>query len=302
MITLDAVRELEALGVDPCGELGEYHTLVTGTPLFNAPIGLVLGARELHSECWALDVTLVSVGGVRLQADHRSCCALKAFRSPTARTPPSPDGCNDRDCARVADRPSRTERLRQDDAPEAAVRRAAAAGRPRHARRPAAGCRCARRELARHIAVVPQETHPAFDYTRDGDGADGAPSAPRLVSARGPADLDDRARQSLEATGTAPLAERNYMTLSGGEKQRVVIASALAQATERPAARRADRVARSRLSARNRRAARAPQPRPQGDDGARHARSEPRCLACATGSCVHARRPGARRRAPRAMC
>jgi uncharacterized protein (TIGR00290 family) len=57
-ITLDAVRELEALGVDPCGELGEYHTLVTGTPLFNAPMDLVLGARELHSECWALDVTL----------------------------------------------------------------------------------------------------------------------------------------------------------------------------------------------------------------------------------------------------
>src|SRR5205823_7514749 len=26
-ITLDAVRELEALGVDPCGEFGEYHTL-----------------------------------------------------------------------------------------------------------------------------------------------------------------------------------------------------------------------------------------------------------------------------------
>lgn len=55
-ITLDAVRELEALGVDPCGEYGEYHTLVTGTPLFNAPLALSLGAREMHSECWALDV------------------------------------------------------------------------------------------------------------------------------------------------------------------------------------------------------------------------------------------------------
>jgi diphthine-ammonia ligase len=61
-ITLDAVRELEQLGVDPCGELGEYHTLVTGTPLFNAPLDLALGARELHSECWALDVSIVGAG------------------------------------------------------------------------------------------------------------------------------------------------------------------------------------------------------------------------------------------------
>ena len=55
-ITLDAVRELEALGVDPCGEFGEYHTLVTDTPLFGAPLNVTFGAREMHSECWALDV------------------------------------------------------------------------------------------------------------------------------------------------------------------------------------------------------------------------------------------------------
>ena len=55
-ITLDAVRELEALGVDPCGEYGEYHTLVTDTPLFDAPLNVTFGAREMHSECWALDV------------------------------------------------------------------------------------------------------------------------------------------------------------------------------------------------------------------------------------------------------
>jgi uncharacterized protein (TIGR00290 family) len=57
-ITLEAVHELEALGVDPCGEYGEYHTLVTDTPLFGAPLELSLGAREMHSECWALDVVL----------------------------------------------------------------------------------------------------------------------------------------------------------------------------------------------------------------------------------------------------
>jgi uncharacterized protein (TIGR00290 family) len=57
-ITLDCVRELEALGVDPCGELGEYHTVVTNTPLFSAPLELTFGAREMHSDCWALDVEL----------------------------------------------------------------------------------------------------------------------------------------------------------------------------------------------------------------------------------------------------
>jgi len=47
----------------------------------------------------------------------------------------------------------------------------------------------------------------------------------------GPADIAI-AHESLTATGTSHLAERSYMSLSGGEKQRVVIASALTQAPE----------------------------------------------------------------------
>src|SRR5436190_1405921 len=88
-----------------------------------------------------------------------------------------------------------------------------------------------RRELARHVAVVPQETHPAFEYTVLEMVLMGRHPHLGRFALEGPADVEI-ARESLQATGTAQLAERNYMTLSGGEKQRVIIASALAQATE----------------------------------------------------------------------
>lgn len=88
-----------------------------------------------------------------------------------------------------------------------------------------------RRDLARHVAVVPQETHPAFDYNVLEMVLMGRHPHLGAFQLEGPADLE-MARASLEATGTEHLAARNYMTLSGGEKQRVIIASALAQATE----------------------------------------------------------------------
>jgi diphthine-ammonia ligase len=54
----DMLDELTRLGVDPCGERGEYHTVVTNTPLFNRPLTLRHGARVNQSGCWALDVTV----------------------------------------------------------------------------------------------------------------------------------------------------------------------------------------------------------------------------------------------------
>ena len=88
-----------------------------------------------------------------------------------------------------------------------------------------------RRELARHVAVVPQETHPAFDYTVMEMVLMGRHPHLSTFQLEGPNDFEI-AREALDATGTRHLAERNYMTLSGGEKQRVVIASALTQSTE----------------------------------------------------------------------
>src|SRR5687767_1849201 len=87
------------------------------------------------------------------------------------------------------------------------------------------------RELARHIAIVPQETHPAFDYSVMEMVLMGRHPHLGPFQLEGPADLAI-AQDALAATGTDHLADRPYMTLSGGEKQRVVIASALAQAPD----------------------------------------------------------------------
>jgi iron complex transport system ATP-binding protein len=88
-----------------------------------------------------------------------------------------------------------------------------------------------RRDIARHLAVVPQETHPAFDFTVLEMVLMGRHPHIGLLQLEGPHDFAI-AGDALAATGTAHLANRQYLTLSGGEKQRVVIASALAQAAD----------------------------------------------------------------------
>ena len=89
----------------------------------------------------------------------------------------------------------------------------------------------ARKRLARRIAVVPQETHPAFDYSALEMVLMGRHPHLGAFAIEGPADIAI-AREALAATGTAALADRGYMTLSGGEKQRVIIAAALAQSAD----------------------------------------------------------------------
>jgi diphthine-ammonia ligase len=54
----EMLEEFERLGVDPCGERGEYHTAVTDSPLFSAPVDVILGERVLRSDCHALDLRL----------------------------------------------------------------------------------------------------------------------------------------------------------------------------------------------------------------------------------------------------
>ena len=88
-----------------------------------------------------------------------------------------------------------------------------------------------RRDLARRIAVVPQETQVTFDFSALEIVLMGRYAHLGAFALEGPDDVSI-ARNALAATGTAALETRQFATLSGGEKQRVVIASALAQAPE----------------------------------------------------------------------
>ena len=88
-----------------------------------------------------------------------------------------------------------------------------------------------RRELARRIAVVPQETHSAFDFSALEIVLMGRYPHLGTFELEGADDLSI-ARSAMASTGTEALQHRRFATLSGGEKQRVVIAGALAQASD----------------------------------------------------------------------
>ncbi len=82
---------------------------------------------------------------------------------------------------------------------------------------------------AREIAYVPQSTAAAFPFQAIDIVLSGrTPHAPRfhIENAR---DVE-LAMEALESTGAAHLATRSWMSLSGGERQAVILARALAQA------------------------------------------------------------------------
>jgi len=53
-LTHDLVEELESLGVDVCGENGEFHTVVVRCPLFKQRVQLPSAKKVLHESYWFL--------------------------------------------------------------------------------------------------------------------------------------------------------------------------------------------------------------------------------------------------------
>lgn len=86
------------------------------------------------------------------------------------------------------------------------------------------------REMAQRLAVMVQEQEAAFDFTVEEVVMMGRQARKRLLETDS---REDRALvgEILARTGLASLREQGFSTLSGGEKQRVLIARALAQQT-----------------------------------------------------------------------
>lgn len=85
-----------------------------------------------------------------------------------------------------------------------------------------------RRELAKRLAFLPQNPQSGFRFSAREVVAMGRYPYQGTFGFLSERDVE-AVERALEETGAAPLAERNFSTLSGGEKQRVLIAGILAQ-------------------------------------------------------------------------
>ena len=84
------------------------------------------------------------------------------------------------------------------------------------------------RDLARRVAYIPQSNYPAFQYSVFDMVLMGTTAQSKSFSPPGPKQ-EAAARDALERLDIGHLAGRSYTRLSGGERQLVLIARALAQ-------------------------------------------------------------------------
>lgn len=66
-LTPELVSELEGLGIDPCGENGEFHTLVTNCKLFQTPMPVRIVQKLQHESYWFADLQLTEYGSGMMQ-------------------------------------------------------------------------------------------------------------------------------------------------------------------------------------------------------------------------------------------
>lgn len=84
------------------------------------------------------------------------------------------------------------------------------------------------RELSRRIAYIPQSHYPAFHFSVFDMVLMGTTAQVRGFASPGPRQMA-KAGEALERLGLARLKAKGYMQISGGERQLVLIARALAQ-------------------------------------------------------------------------
>ena len=87
------------------------------------------------------------------------------------------------------------------------------------------------RELARKVAYIPQSNYPAFQYSVFDMVLMGTTAQSRGFSPPGPKQ-EAASLEALERLDIAHRADRSYTRLSGGERQLVLIARALAQRSQ----------------------------------------------------------------------
>ncbi len=62
VIQPQSISEMEEAGIDPSGELGEYHTVVTNGPIFSSRVEIKTVGREYHDGYWFLKTHLQPSG------------------------------------------------------------------------------------------------------------------------------------------------------------------------------------------------------------------------------------------------
>jgi len=58
VINAQSISEMEEAGIDPSGELGEYHSVVTDGPIFSSRVEINTAEQEYHDGCWFLKTHL----------------------------------------------------------------------------------------------------------------------------------------------------------------------------------------------------------------------------------------------------